>query len=158
MLSPLLDYCINFDLLQYQYDRWLFKTITGEVNSSKAFSFSPNCIINYRSYLSYDGVRKQLKWTGQPENFKHFVHSRLSVEGSWDEGNKGKQQIFKSVEKSFTIIWYNTTPVLQVQGPNKACFLAQILNLVKSISDESETDGLNHKHSCEAPQEKILPV
>ena len=36
ILSPVVDYSIHYDLLQYQYDRWLFKTITGAVNTSNA--------------------------------------------------------------------------------------------------------------------------
>ena len=42
VLSPVQDFSINFDLLQYQYDCWLFKTITGAINSSKFFGCSPN--------------------------------------------------------------------------------------------------------------------
>ena len=41
-LSPVVDFSINFDILQYQYDCWLFKIITGAVNASKASGCSPN--------------------------------------------------------------------------------------------------------------------
>ena len=36
------DYSLHYYLLQYQFDRWLFKTITGAVNSSKVAGCSPN--------------------------------------------------------------------------------------------------------------------
>lgn len=29
VMGPLLDYALSFELLHYQYDRWMFKTITG---------------------------------------------------------------------------------------------------------------------------------
>ena len=31
--SPLLDYSLNFELLQFVFDRWLYKTVTGAINS-----------------------------------------------------------------------------------------------------------------------------
>lgn len=34
VLSPVNNYAITYDLLQYQYDRWLFKTITRAVQES----------------------------------------------------------------------------------------------------------------------------
>ena len=42
ILSAVPDYSLSYELLQYQYDRWLFKTITGAVNSSKQSGCSPN--------------------------------------------------------------------------------------------------------------------
>lgn len=42
VLSPTVNHSLNFDLLQNQYDRWLFKTITSVVNSSLASGCSPN--------------------------------------------------------------------------------------------------------------------
>ena len=41
LFSPVHDFSINFEILQYQYDRWLFKTITGAVNASKASGCCP---------------------------------------------------------------------------------------------------------------------
>ena len=50
VLSPVVDYSINYDLLQYQYDRWLFKTITGAVNASKASGCSPNRSLENKAF------------------------------------------------------------------------------------------------------------
>ena len=50
ILSPVVDYSIHYDLLQYQYDRWLFKTITGAVNTSKASGCSPNRSLENKSF------------------------------------------------------------------------------------------------------------
>ena len=50
LLSPVHDLSINFEILQYQYDRWLFKTITGAVNASKAFGCSPNRSLENKSF------------------------------------------------------------------------------------------------------------
>ena len=40
----------NFDILLYQYDRWLFKNITGAVNASKASGCSPNRSLETKSF------------------------------------------------------------------------------------------------------------
>ena len=50
LLSPVHDFSINFEILQYQYDRWLFKTITGAVNASKASGCSPNRSLENKSF------------------------------------------------------------------------------------------------------------
>lgn len=42
LLSPICDYNNNFALLQFQFDRWLFKTITAAVSTGKKFKASPN--------------------------------------------------------------------------------------------------------------------
>ena len=33
--SPLLDYSLNFELLQFVFDSWLYKIITGAINSCR---------------------------------------------------------------------------------------------------------------------------
>lgn len=50
VFSPVVDFAINHDILQYQYDRWLFKTITGAVNASKASGCSPNRSLENKSF------------------------------------------------------------------------------------------------------------
>ena len=50
VLSPVEDYAINFELLHYQYDRWLFKTITGAINASKFSGCSPNSALQEKSF------------------------------------------------------------------------------------------------------------
>ena len=42
VLFPVVDNSLDYEILQYQYDRWLFKTITGAINSSKVSGCSPN--------------------------------------------------------------------------------------------------------------------
>ena len=34
-LSSIIDYTLHFELLQFQFDRWLYKTITGAIHSSR---------------------------------------------------------------------------------------------------------------------------
>ena len=50
LLSPVHDFSINFEISQYQYNRWLFKTITGAVNASKASGCSPNHSLENKSF------------------------------------------------------------------------------------------------------------
>ena len=40
-MSAIVDYALDFELLCFQYDRWLFKTVTGAINSSQIFNCSP---------------------------------------------------------------------------------------------------------------------
>lgn len=41
VLGPMLDYMLSYEILHYQYDRWMFKTITGAVNSARLARCSP---------------------------------------------------------------------------------------------------------------------
>ena len=50
LLSPVHDFALNFEILQYQYDQWLLKTITGAVNPSKASGCSPNRSLENKSF------------------------------------------------------------------------------------------------------------
>ena len=40
VMSQIVDYALDFELLCFQYDRWLFETITGALNSSQDFNCS----------------------------------------------------------------------------------------------------------------------
>ena len=40
VMSPIVDYALDFELLCFQYDRWLFKTVTGAINSNQDFDCS----------------------------------------------------------------------------------------------------------------------
>lgn len=50
VLSSVVDFSLDFDLLQYQFDRWLFKTITGRVNTSGQFGCKPNVALLEKSF------------------------------------------------------------------------------------------------------------
>ena len=48
--SPISDYAMNYDLLHYQYDRWLFKIITGAINSAKQAQCSPAAALEAKTF------------------------------------------------------------------------------------------------------------
>ena len=48
--SPVSDYAINYDLLHYHYDRWLFKTITGAINAAKQAQCSPATALEAKTF------------------------------------------------------------------------------------------------------------
>lgn len=50
VLSSVEDFSLDFELVQYQFDRWLFKTITGAVNSSRRFGCNPNVALQEKSF------------------------------------------------------------------------------------------------------------
>ena len=41
LLSQVLDYALHFELLQFQYDRWLYKTVSGAINAACYLNCSP---------------------------------------------------------------------------------------------------------------------
>jgi hypothetical protein len=41
VFSEIVDYALHFDLLQFQYDRWLYKTVSGAVNTARILKCSP---------------------------------------------------------------------------------------------------------------------
>ncbi len=41
LLSEILDYGLHYDLLQFQYDRWLYKTVSGAINTARFLKCSP---------------------------------------------------------------------------------------------------------------------
>ena len=48
--SPVSDYAMNYDLLHYHYDCWLFKTITGAINSAKQAQCSPTTVLEAKTF------------------------------------------------------------------------------------------------------------
>ena len=67
LLSPMLNYTLNYDLLQFQYDRWLFKTITGTINSAKTSGCSPNTRLQDKSFSA-------MYWKWQHQYLIDAVH------------------------------------------------------------------------------------
>ena len=51
-MSGIIDFGRDFSLLQFQYDRWLFKTVTGAVESGKVYKCSPQCALETKSFSS----------------------------------------------------------------------------------------------------------
>ena len=54
--SPVSDYAMNYDLLHYHYDRWLFKTITGAINSAKQAQCSPTTALEAKTFPNKHGL------------------------------------------------------------------------------------------------------
>ena len=52
LLSNIIDYNNNFRLLQFQYDRWIFKTITGAVAIGHRMKTSPRRALETKSFTS----------------------------------------------------------------------------------------------------------
>ena len=48
--SPVSDYAMNYDLLHYHYDCWLFMTITGAINSAKQAQCSPTTALEAKTF------------------------------------------------------------------------------------------------------------
>lgn len=60
VLSLACDYSLNFELLQYQYNRCLFKTITGAINSSRPSGCSLNAALQQKSFSATYWQRQHL--------------------------------------------------------------------------------------------------
>ena len=56
--SGVLDYNLHYELLHYQYDRWLFKTITGAINSAKQAQCSPAVALEAKTFSQESNAEK----------------------------------------------------------------------------------------------------
>lgn len=50
VFAPVIDYAISYQMLHYQYDRWLFKTITGAINTARQSHCSPARALEDKSF------------------------------------------------------------------------------------------------------------
>lgn len=50
ILSEILDYSLDYDLLQFVYDRWLFTTVSGAISSSRAFDTSAATSLSTKTF------------------------------------------------------------------------------------------------------------
>ena len=50
ILSEALDYSLDYDLLQFVYDRWLFTTVSGAISSSRDFDTSPATSLSIKTF------------------------------------------------------------------------------------------------------------
>lgn len=48
--SPVIDYGLDYELLLYQYDRWLFKTVTGAINTARRQHCSPPIALHQKAF------------------------------------------------------------------------------------------------------------
>ena len=51
-MSFIADFGQDFSLLQYQYDRWLFKTVTGAVESGRVYGTSPHRALETKTFTT----------------------------------------------------------------------------------------------------------
>ena len=50
LFSNVIDYALSFELLLFQYDRWLFKTVTGAINSARILKCSPMRALDSKTF------------------------------------------------------------------------------------------------------------
>ena len=55
MLSPVVDYSLDFEVLQHQYNRWLFKTITGTITPQRHQAVVPTPLFNQTHFRQLTG-------------------------------------------------------------------------------------------------------
>ena len=48
----IIDYGLDFQLLQFQYDRWLYKTVTGAINTARKLKCSPARALDTKTFSS----------------------------------------------------------------------------------------------------------
>ena len=46
----ILDYALTYDLLQFHYDMWIFKTVTGTISSARRMKCSPARALNAKTF------------------------------------------------------------------------------------------------------------
>ena len=52
LYSEIIDYALDFELLQFQYDRWLYKTVTGAINTARRLKCSPARALDTKMFSS----------------------------------------------------------------------------------------------------------
>ena len=50
VFSNILDYGLTYDLLQFHYDLWIFKTVTGAISSARRMQCSPARALNAKTF------------------------------------------------------------------------------------------------------------
>jgi hypothetical protein len=48
--SEIIDYAMHFELLQFQYDRWLYKTVSGAINTARFRKCSPARALDTKTF------------------------------------------------------------------------------------------------------------
>ena len=49
-LSPVLDYSPNFNLLQFQYERWLYQIVSGSIDSEKKYNLCLASVLSQKPF------------------------------------------------------------------------------------------------------------
>lgn len=52
LLSPVAGYQLEYEQIHYQYDRWLFKTITGAINTARISNCSAATSLQHKTFSS----------------------------------------------------------------------------------------------------------
>ena len=50
VFSNTLDYALQYQLLQFHYDLWLFKTVSGAISSARRLQCSPAIALNVKTF------------------------------------------------------------------------------------------------------------
>ena len=50
VFSNIVDYGITYDLLQFHYDLWIFKTVSGAISSARRMKCSPATSLNSKTF------------------------------------------------------------------------------------------------------------
>ena len=50
--SEIADYSMDFDLLHFHYDLWLWRTVTGAIAAGRKMKCSPNRALETKSFSS----------------------------------------------------------------------------------------------------------
>ena len=50
IMGEILDYSLDFDLLQFVYDRWLFTTVSGAISSARQFHMSAATSLSTKTF------------------------------------------------------------------------------------------------------------
>ncbi len=49
-MGPIIDYTLHFELLQFMFDRWTEKTITGAINSARKYKVNPYIALSNKAF------------------------------------------------------------------------------------------------------------
>ena len=83
-LSAVVDFSQDYELLQYQFDRWLFKTVCGAVESGKRYKCTPRQSLESKAFCSSKWQNEHLLLIDATRQFDDpDLFITLTV-GEWD--------------------------------------------------------------------------
>ena len=79
LLSEIIDYSLSFELLQFHYDRWVYKTVTGAIHTARKENCSPYRSLDSKTFSmgfwkrQHSFLLDALRQFGKPSLFFTFL-------------------------------------------------------------------------------------
>ena len=106
-LSPVLDYFLNFNLLQFQYEQWLYETVSGSIDSGKKYNLCPASVLSQKPFCHsfwrwlHALLINTVDRLGYPDFFLTMSASEWDLPKPWWIASRFQQHGFPPTRDSF---------------------------------------------------------